>query len=251
MHNFHVLKKFLNKFRYGIAGIINCEFFSLWRKIKVIGITRALWLIEYSEWQQGGLNSSRGCCPFDAYGNAIPWYTYPAIEYLKQLDLTGATLFEYGSGNSTNFWRSRVKVMLSVESSPEWFSRVSGGQTKNQKIILRTGQTEYVNSIKEGNTNYDIIVVDGEYRKLCAITALDFLKKDGMLILDNSDWFPEITSELRMHGYMQIDFIGQGPINSYAWSTSIFIKEISKYDYLPTSDSVDVVGGITRHGIRK
>ncbi|MBU3553980.1 hypothetical protein [Polynucleobacter sp. UB-Piko-W3] len=251
MYNFLNLKKVFNKFRYRVSRIINCQFFSLWRKIKAIGITRTLWLIEYSEWQQGGLNSAQGRGPLDGFGDASPWYTYPAIEYLKQLDLTDATLFEYGSGNSTNFWRSRVKEIVSVESSPEWFSLVSGNQTLNQKIMLRTEKAEYINSIKEVNATYDIIVVDGEYRQLCAISALDFLKKDGMLILDNSDWFTDITGELRSRGYMQIDFIGQGPINSYAWSTSIFIKEISKYSRQFLNGSIDVVGGITEDGIRK
>lgn len=34
-------------------------------------------------------------------GEEVPWYTYPAIEYLSHLDLSGFRVFEYGSGNST------------------------------------------------------------------------------------------------------------------------------------------------------
>lgn len=33
----------------------------------------------------------------DAAGNWLPWYTYPAIEYLKQLDFSQKTVFEYGA----------------------------------------------------------------------------------------------------------------------------------------------------------
>lgn len=31
----------------------------------------------------------------------IPWYTYPAIEYLSSLDFSNKNIFEYGGGNST------------------------------------------------------------------------------------------------------------------------------------------------------
>ncbi len=30
----------------------------------------------------------------------IPWYTYPAIEYLLSIDLSEMDVFEYGCGNS-------------------------------------------------------------------------------------------------------------------------------------------------------
>ena len=37
----------------------------------------------------------------DREGRPIPWYTYPAIEYLASLDLSGMKVLEYGSGNSS------------------------------------------------------------------------------------------------------------------------------------------------------
>ena len=53
-------------------------------------------------------------------------------------------------------------------------------------------------------------------------------KKGGgaiMLILDNSDRYPNKLKFLKEKlGWMQIDFHGFGPINSYTWTTSIFIN---------------------------
>lgn len=37
----------------------------------------------------------------DGAGQPVPWYTYPATEYLSHLDLSVLSVFEYGSGNST------------------------------------------------------------------------------------------------------------------------------------------------------
>ena len=39
--------------------------------------------------------------PVDKIGGPLPWYTYPAIEYIKQLDLTNKVVFEWGCGNSS------------------------------------------------------------------------------------------------------------------------------------------------------
>ena len=46
-----------------------------------------------------------------------------------------------------------------------------------------------------------------------------------MIVLDNSDWFPETTEVLRSSlKWIQIDFHGFGPINGYTWTTTIFIN---------------------------
>ena len=34
----------------------------------------------------------------DKEGNPIPWYTYPAIEYLSQFDYQDKKIFEFGCG---------------------------------------------------------------------------------------------------------------------------------------------------------
>lgn len=55
-------------------------------------------------------------------GEEIPWYTYPAIEYLSHLDLSGLRVFEYGSGNSTIWWGRRSNFVQAVEDNSLWFN---------------------------------------------------------------------------------------------------------------------------------
>lgn len=43
----------------------------------------------------------------DRDGNPLPWYTYPAIEYLSQFDYGEKTIFEFGCGYSSLFWAER------------------------------------------------------------------------------------------------------------------------------------------------
>ena len=57
----------------------------------------------------GHLRSVRAASPVDAAGKPIPWYTYPAIDFLRQLDLSERTVFDiHGSGKSTLFWAARA-----------------------------------------------------------------------------------------------------------------------------------------------
>ena len=48
----------------------------------------------------------------DAEGNALPWMTYPFIEFIsKKLNLDHE-IFEFGSGSSTLFFAKKVKKRL-------------------------------------------------------------------------------------------------------------------------------------------
>src|SRR5947209_1387749 len=41
-------------------------------------------------------------------GEAIPWYTYPAIDFLSQRDFAGKRVLEFGGGQSTIWWSQRA-----------------------------------------------------------------------------------------------------------------------------------------------
>jgi hypothetical protein len=69
----------------------------------------------------------------DADNKPIPWYTYPAIEYIKQLDLSDKVVFEYGSGNSTLFWSEHCKNLFSVEDDPHWFKKIRESLTQKKR----------------------------------------------------------------------------------------------------------------------
>ena len=59
----------------------------------------------------------------DKDGNPIPWYTYPAIEYLSQFDYSDKEIFEFGCGYSSMFWANRAKKVTSIEDNINWFSK--------------------------------------------------------------------------------------------------------------------------------
>jgi hypothetical protein len=192
-----------------------------------MGTRRALRLLHIIEYEYGHFASHDTQTCIDKNGNPIPWYTYPAIEYLSQLDFSNKEVFEYGVGNSSLFWANRAKQVTSVEHNREWFLKVAGSRFQNQAVVLLENQREYVDSVLEGQ-GYDVIVIDGICRYDCARVAAGRVREGGLIILDNSDWYPNTAKLLREAGFIQVDFSGLGPINYYTWTTSLFIaREIS------------------------
>lgn len=202
--------------------------------------------------------------PIDQDGY-IPWFTYPSITFLKDIIHSDMNVMEYGCGYSTLFFNKRVKEVYSVEHDPYWYSILTNYDSalnvvlakENDPIIpsseavinqclLRippviTNDIEF--DRKHGLLNlefrgyasqiynrpkkhFDIIVVDGMARSLCTMLAVEMIKDDGYIILDNSDrWHYNFCQRyLYDHGFGRIDFWGPGHSNYHKWCTSFYSK---------------------------
>lgn len=182
----------------------------------------------------------------DANMNPIPWYTYPAIEYLNNIDFSQKIIFEYGCGNSSLYWGKRAKLVVSVEHDRDWYEKIIAKMEKNQVLLLKDKSSEYENAINlplEGKCKqairYDLIVLDGIRRKECARVIKNNLNMESdegcMVILDNSDWHKNTAKYLRDElDLIQFDFHGFSPINAYTLTTSVFVSR--NYSFKPIGD---------------
>lgn len=180
----------------------------------------------------------------DKVGNPIPWYTYPAIEYIKQLDLHDKRVFEYGSGYSTLFWASRCKHIVSVESDWEWYQKIKKQAPKNVNYLFLTNKEDYVAAIDTYPDNFDVIIIDGLYRYDCAVAAQKRLSGNGFIILDNSDWHDKTSAFLRSSDLIEVDMSGFGPINNYTWTTSLYFTRQVHLKPAHERQPVHGVGGL-------
>lgn len=129
-------------------------------------------------------------------------------------------VFEYGSGGSTLFWMSRVKEVISVEHDITWHThmkkKLDGQSIRNVQYIFAepaldlmfqkkrfenpddyissdagyAGKNfeQYVKTIDAFPDNYfDVIIVDGRARSSCIQQGIPKLKKNGWMIIDNSE----------------------------------------------------------------
>ena len=92
----------------------------------------------------------------DRDGNPIPWYTYPAIEYLSQFDYRDKKIFEFGCGYSSLFWAKQAKQVISIEDNQQWFEKWQQEFSEpNLNIKWRDEGEIYENAIFENDEKYD------------------------------------------------------------------------------------------------
>lgn len=197
----------------------------------------------------------------------IPWYTYPAITELARITPATARVFEYGSGNSSLWWRRHAAEVVSVEHDPVWHKHSKAGQEGDVRLreaddqahaqhfdflrelardipaqsadldaetIVRRGlATEpFLSYIAELMTfpegHFDVIIVDGMARSACARLAAQRVAEGGFIVFDNSDRreYDDAYAHLIDQGFGRIDYWGPGPINPYAWCTSVFTRSV-------------------------
>jgi hypothetical protein len=191
----------------------------------------------------GFVKSAATRTPVGADGAPCPWYTYPALDYLRQLDFAGKTIFEYGCGHSTLFWAGRAAGVVSVEHDRSWYELLNSRLPPNCTLIYEPQSDAYAEAIDRFD-RFDVIVVDGlvtgRTRLKCARAALRRLRRGGMIILDNSDWLPESARLLREAGLIQVDMTGFAPANDYTCATSFFFDR--EFAFEPLHDRQPVHG---------
>jgi precorrin-6B methylase 2 len=189
-------------------------------------------------------HSSRdsGFC-VDGKGLPIPWITYPCLEFLSRLDFRNANVFEFGSGSSTLWWAKRAKSVHCVEREEDWFHLVQEKLPANSNIQLCRNEGKYAEMILETNINFDVVVVDGAVRYACVEASIKKISDNGIVVLDNSEWYPKACAVLKANGFAQIDFSGFSPINAFTSCTSIFVKNIAALQHRQTENEWTPIGG--------
>ncbi len=198
----------------------------------------------------------------------IPWFTYPSIDFLKDILRKELKVLEYGCGYSSLFFKKMVDELYTVEHDQAWAKILleydpsltidlspadSPVHVEHENIIrnyllqippvtMSVPELDY----KHGLLNYeysgyasrilnkpkgyfDIIIIDGMCRSLCAMLAADYIKDDGYIILDNSDrpQYNFIQRHLINSGFKRIDFWGPGYYNYHKWCTSFYSKNFN------------------------
>jgi hypothetical protein len=178
--------------------------------------------------QVGWFESFRRRMPIDAEGEPLPWYTYPAISFLIGRIRPDMAIFEYGSGHSTLWWSRRCRQVVSCEHDAQWYERLRGQLPANvtYRLLEASAEGPYVRASTEYRDAFDIVIIDGAERTRCCRNCTGALKRDGVILWDNSDreeW-REGYEFLAGLGFRRLDFTGMGPSSNVGWGTTIFYK---------------------------
>jgi len=180
-------------------------------------------------YETGHFRAAIGSRAVDRHGAPQPWYTLPAIEFLRHQDLTDKRVLEWGAGQSTIWWGRHARTVRSFESDESWYSRLRPMVGPNVELHLTSNDLAAVDPVLGGP--YDLIVVDGLDRFACAQRSVAVLAPDGGIIFDNSDgyWGPHgqypVIDLLRSRGFSRVDFYGFGPGEIVPHCTSVFFRD--------------------------
>ncbi len=201
----------------------------VWDFLNLIHIGGSVQLILRSGLKEDGWFKSYSTkMPVDKKGNPIPWNTYPYIKFIESRLKNHFDIFEFGSGNSTLWYASRVQSVKAVENDKTWFEKYSKSKPDNVELVHRdlNDEDKYVNEIANDNKKYHVIIIDGRNRVESVKTSIPKLREDGVIIFDNSDLpiYKEAHNILKKEGFKKIDFIGLSPITAHINYTTIFYR---------------------------
>jgi hypothetical protein len=199
---------------------------SILLKLRIRHIVTALRSLRVLELDLGHSLSSRSYESVDGNNKPVPWITYPAINYIENLELKNKEVFEYGCGNSTLYFAKRSKRIVSVENNLHWYKKIKEKSKKYNNLFLeyKNNEKSYSRHIRESSKKFDLILIDGMFRFACTKEAVKKLNTGGIILVDNIDRYPNICSYLKSKGFTQIDMKGFNPINYYLSTTAIFFK---------------------------
>jgi len=202
-----------------------------------------------------------------AIKDEVPWITFEAMEWLENFisQNKNMSVFEYGSGGSTLYFKRRAETLISVEHNPEWFQIVSRNMPKNESpseyILLEAepitnGNSNfadprsfssseypnmnfysYVNSINAfQDKSFDLVFIDGRARSSCMLNARSKVKPGGYIMLDNSERSYYSLGKELLIDWDKIDFFGPAPYGKNFWQTSIWRRPpfLEQAPLLPT-----------------
>jgi SAM-dependent methyltransferase len=163
---------------------------------------------------------------------------------------------EWGSGNSTAWLAERTKHLTSFETNPEYFARVREGlrsrditnvdyrlipfqDSDSEEEMLRS---EWVQSASAFiDDSLDFVLVDSSPRGCLCAQVAGKLRRGGILVLDNANWYlPPPRWLTPAPGSVSVPLGFQGSRVPESTMSPRFLDETKKWRRIWTSDGVQM-----------
>ena len=157
-------------------------------------------------------------------GEAIPMLTISAIDFLDSYDFSQHSIIEFGSGQSTIYFSNKFLNVVSFENNKDFFDELKNKLKNNVKYNFISDNDLLTNNYKINIDDKTIIVVDCATNRNMVVHKILKNNMPNIIILDNSEFYPNSCRYIVSNGYMEIPFWGLRPTEVYNSCTSIFIK---------------------------
>jgi hypothetical protein len=154
---------------------------------------------------------------------------YSVVQLLQQRIPRDSAIFEFGSGNSTEFWARNCASIYSVEYDRQWYNLILPTIPSNAKLYFCELEQDgaYCRYAAIPNRKFEVIVIDGRDRVNCLINSLEYLTPDGVIVLDDSDRerYQPAFEIARSAGFHALSLTGLKPTGIGADTTTIFYRQ--------------------------
>ena len=181
-------------------------------------------------------------------GEYYPWITFPAIDFLEKLALSGVAVVEFGAGASTAYFAKRSKKVTSYEFDSAYYNEI-------RALSIDFPNTEIFNydPSKEENVSEDALLPKFEEDKQlvsCLDEDLSRFGIDAKLILQTEFYL----SALKNISGADLIFIDGGPRNlalvlaaRFANESAIVVVDNSEQNYIKLG--IDILSSAGYHEI--
>jgi hypothetical protein len=145
-------------------------------------------------------------------GREYPWFTGPSVKALEAIELDGLSVLEFGGGYSSIYFAKRGATVTSFERDAEWSAFI----TRQAPSVTIT------NDVRAISGEFDIVVVDVFNRPDHFEIGERLMRRDGLLILDDSQWYPKFLNTLR--GFLPFHYWGTCPGRFDYKCTTFFVR---------------------------
>lgn len=120
-----------------------------------------------------------------------PWFTFPAVSFLKENLREDMTVFEWGAGSSTLWFAEKVNYVVSVEHDKGWYDNLKCVVGSNIDLVFASEESDlYIDSLDKVD-NARVFVIDGRRRVQCARKVLECLdngriEKGSLVVFDDA-----------------------------------------------------------------
>jgi hypothetical protein len=187
---------------------------AIWRPARAL-VTAVITPIRFSQ-KTGHWKSSLRMSACSSSGAPIPFYTYPAIDFLVQRNFEDRNILEFGGGQSTLWWSMRARSVLTIEDNSDWYAWLSSQIKSNVTLhhlpfVGATGTITAVKKVIDAHPirTFDVIIVDGHLRRAATEVAFSYLAPGGALLIDDSEKYG--YDQIKDRKCLRIDFFGFAP----------------------------------------
>ena len=195
-----------------------------------ISVLRALWALVKDGYlkEEGWFHSFCSKSAINTLHEPIPWINYSMLHFLTPRLPKNISILEFGGGNSTLYWATKVNQVVTVEHDALWIDYLKDKFSNIPNIHLITANSDegYETAPRNLNKKFQFIVIDGIRRIECANYAINLLSPEGCILFDDTQFseHKEIFEIMKKNEFKELRISGAKPIQNDRSEATIFYR---------------------------